>query len=108
MQTAAASLETVERAIGDLRSSTAKVSPNGNNRGNGGRRGDNNSNNDNNRDVKVGDIRVPATDFDFEGSNARFDKTAVAPPTSTKSKGHRGGRSAGGGTKGMRPGNELL
>ena len=87
MQTAAASLETVERPIGDLRSFTAKVSPNGNNRGNGGRRGDNNSNNDNNRDVKVGDIRVPATDFDFEGSNARFDKTAVAPPTSAKSKG---------------------
>ena len=83
MQTAAASLETVERAIGDLRSSTANA--NVNNRGNGGRRGGNNNNN-NNRDVKVGDIRVPSTDFDFEGSNALFDKAAIAP-TSAKTEG---------------------
>ncbi|KAI9453955.1 Scd6-like Sm domain-containing protein [Lactarius psammicola] len=76
VQTAAASLETVERAIGDLRSSTANA--NANNRG---RRGGNN-----NRDVKVGDIRVPTTDFDFEGSNARFDKSALAPPTSASAK----------------------
>ncbi|KAH9023982.1 hypothetical protein EDB85DRAFT_2075241 [Lactarius pseudohatsudake] len=59
VQTAAASLETVERAIG----------------------------NNNNRDVKVGDIRVPTTDFDFAGSNARFDKSALAPPTSAKTEG---------------------
>ena len=83
MQTAAASLETVERALGDLRSSTGN--PNATNTGNrgGGRRGGNNTN----RDVKVGDIRVPATDFDFEGSNARFDKSALAPPPSAKSDG---------------------
>ncbi|KAH9066257.1 Scd6-like Sm domain-containing protein [Lactarius vividus] len=80
VQTAAASLETVERAIGDLRSSTGNPNANTNNRANGGRRGGNN----NNRDVKVGDIRVPTTDFDFEGSNARFDKSALAPPTSAK------------------------
>jgi len=83
VQTAAASLETVERALGDLRSSTGN--PNATNTGNrgGGRRGGNNTN----RDVKVGDIRVPATDFDFEGSNARFDKSALAPPPSAKSDG---------------------
>jgi protein LSM14 len=27
---------------------------------------------------------VPTTDFDFEGSNARFDKSAIAPPSSAK------------------------
>lgn len=89
VQTAAASLETVERAIGDLRSSTANVNTNANtnNRGNGARRGGTNNNN-NPRDVKVGDIRVPSTDFDFEGSNARFDKSALAPPpTSAKAEG---------------------
>jgi len=58
-------METVERALGDLR-----VNVGGGQRG--GRRGGG-------RDIKAGDIRVPATDFDFQGSNARFDKTAVAP-----------------------------
>ncbi|KAI0306250.1 Scd6-like Sm domain-containing protein [Multifurca ochricompacta] len=84
VQTAAASLETVGRALGDLRNSTASANPNVNSRGGGGgRRGGNNSN----RDVKVGDIRVPTTDFDFEGSNARFDKSAIAPPSSAKVEG---------------------
>jgi protein LSM14 len=85
VQTAAASLETVERALGDLRSSTANAgaNPNTNNRGGGGRRGGSNAT----RDVKVGDIRVPTTDFDFEGSNARFDKSALAPPPSAKTDG---------------------
>lgn len=85
MQTAAASLETVERALGDLRSSTsnADATVNANNRGGGGRRGGSNAT----RDVKVGDIRVPTTDFDFEGSNALFDKTAAAPPLSAKTEG---------------------
>ena len=79
VQTAAASLETVERALGDLRnSSNPDASTNANNRG--GRRGGNNAT----RDVKVGDIRVPTTDFDFEGSNALFNKSAVAPPLSAK------------------------
>ena len=82
MQTAAASLETVERALGDLRNSTsnADATTNANNRG-GGRRGGAT------RDVKVGDLRVPTTDFDFEGSNALFDKTAAAPPLSAKTEG---------------------
>lgn len=85
VQTAAASLETVERALGDLRNSTSNTdtTTNTNNRGGGGRRGGSNAT----RDVKVGDIRVPTTDFDFEGSNALFDKTAVAPPPSAKTDG---------------------
>jgi protein LSM14 len=85
VQTAAASLETVERALGDLRNSTsnADTTTNANNRGGGGRRGGSNAT----RDVKVGDIRVPTTDFDFEGSNALFDKAAVAPPLSAKTDG---------------------
>jgi len=84
VQTAAASLETVERALGDLRNTTANTNAttSANNRG-GGRRGGGTAS----RDIKVGDIRVPATDFDFEGSNARFDKTAVAPPLSAKTDG---------------------
>ena len=81
MQTAAASLETVERALGDLRSSTGNANATNTSTRGGGRRGGNN------RDVKVGDLRVPATDFDFEGSNARFDKSALAPPLSAKSDG---------------------
>ena len=85
VQTAAASLETVERALGDLRSSTsnADTTTNTNNRAGGGRRGGSNAT----RDVKVGDIRVPTADFDFESSNALFDKTAVAPPLSAKTEG---------------------
>jgi len=85
VQTAAASLETVERALGDLRNSTAdtNATTSVNNRGGGGRRGGGNAS----RDIKVGDLRVPSTDFDFEGSNARFDKTAVAPPLSAKTDG---------------------
>jgi protein LSM14 len=35
----------------------------------------------------VGDIRVPTTDFDFQGSNALFDKAAMAPPLSAKTEG---------------------
>jgi protein LSM14 len=84
VQTAAASLETVERALGDLRNSTADAADNANNRGGGGgRRGGSNAT----RNVKVGDLRVPTTDFDFEGSNALFDKTAIAPPLSAKTEG---------------------
>ena len=75
----ALSLETVERALGDLRKLhlCADATTNANNRGGGGRRGGSNTT----RNVKVGDLRVPTMDFDFEGSNALFDKT-VAPPLS--------------------------
>ncbi|KII88325.1 hypothetical protein PLICRDRAFT_175924 [Plicaturopsis crispa FD-325 SS-3] len=64
LHTAAASLETVERALGDLRVSGG---------GRGGRRGQGGA------DKPVVEIKVPATDFDFQGSNARFDKSAAAP-----------------------------
>jgi protein LSM14 len=63
VSTATASLQTVERAIGDLRVSE---------RHGGGRRG---------RDIKAGDLRVPSTDFDFESSNKRFDKSAIKSPS---------------------------
>ncbi|KAF9242011.1 Scd6-like Sm domain-containing protein [Melanogaster broomeanus] len=68
VQTAAASLETVERALGDLR-----VANGGGPSARGVRRGQHG------QGVKGGDLKVPATDFDFQTSNARFDKTAIAP-----------------------------
>lgn len=70
VNTAAASMETVERALGDLR-----VGPSGG-RGSG-RRGQG-------RHAENKEIKVPATDFDFQGSNAKFDKTAAAPRKSGK------------------------
>ncbi|THH11982.1 hypothetical protein EW145_g273 [Phellinidium pouzarii] len=63
---ASASLEKVERALGDLRLSNAQART----RRNGGR--------------QHAEIKVPSTDFDFAGSNARFDKTAVGGRTSTQ------------------------
>ncbi|KAL0569732.1 hypothetical protein V5O48_012230 [Marasmius crinis-equi] len=63
VHTAAASLETVERALGDLRVSNGP-------RGGAPRRG--------NPHVAPKPISVPNTDFDFESSNARFDKRSVA------------------------------
>jgi len=63
-------METVERALGDLRTDQQQG-------GRGGRR---------NRDIKAGDLRVPTTDFDFQSSNARFDKTSVGPVKQIKEK----------------------
>ena len=63
-------METVERALGDLRIDQQQG-------GRGGRR---------NRDIRAGDLRVPATDFDFQSSNARFDKSSVAPAKPNKEK----------------------
>jgi len=63
-------METVERALGDLRIDQHQG-------GRGGRR---------NRDIRAGDLRVPATDFDFQSSNARFDKSSVAPAKPNKEK----------------------
>jgi protein LSM14 len=63
-------METVERALGDLRIDQQQG-------GRGGRR---------NRDLRTGDLRVPATDFDFQSSNARFDKSSVAPAKPNKEK----------------------
>ena len=93
IHTAAASLETVERAIGDLRVSTANITagaaashqPRGGRRGAGARAAQ-----------TPPQIRVPATDFDFEGSNARFDKAALTPRSASAAgkEGEGGGGSA--------------
>ena len=63
-------METVERALGDLRIDQQQG-------GRGGRR---------NRDIKAGDLRVPTTDFDFQSSNARFDKNSVGAAKQNKEK----------------------
>lgn len=63
-------MESIERAISDLHVSGT----NGANPQRGGRRGGRQG-----PEIKAGDLRVPATDFDFESSNARFDKAALAP-----------------------------
>lgn len=72
VNSATASLETVERALGDLRVSNASNGTNQHQRG--GRRGGRGQGQDH-----KSDYRVPTTDFDFESSNARFDKAALAP-----------------------------
>lgn len=63
-------METVERALGDLRIDQQQG-------GRGGRR---------NRDIKAGDLKVPNTDFDFQSSNARFDKSSIGPVKQNKEK----------------------
>ncbi|KAG5649888.1 hypothetical protein H0H81_001636 [Sphagnurus paluster] len=76
VHTAAASLETVERALGDLRVSQNNANANcGRGGGRGGRgRG--------RQDGAGGaQIKVPTTDFDFASSNAKFDKAALTPKT---------------------------
>jgi protein LSM14 len=82
VHSAAASLETVERALGDLRvngggTNTMHPSRGGGGRcghvGGGGPRGG--------RGNEIEHINVPATDFDFESSNAKFEKTARSPIT---------------------------
>ncbi len=64
-------METIQRAIGDLHVSNGNGA---NQQQRGGRRGGRGG-----PELKAGDLRVPATDFDFESSNARFDKAALAP-----------------------------
>lgn len=64
-----ASLESVERAIGDLRVSNGADGPH--HQGRGGRRGGRPHDNKH--------IPIPTTDFDFQSSNAKFDKAAIAP-----------------------------
>ncbi|GJJ12063.1 hypothetical protein Clacol_006304 [Clathrus columnatus] len=56
-------LESVERAMGDLRVEAAAAR--------GGRRPN---------EIQAGNIHVPATDFDFVSSNAKFNKVALAQP----------------------------
>lgn len=71
VQTAAASLETVERALGDLRVSNGVAS------GRGGRRGHGHHGQE--------ALTVPTTEFDFQSANARFDKAALAPKKAKES-----------------------
>ena len=77
VHSAAASLETVERALGDLRVSGGGGSgeTNTTQTSRGGRRGGPRGG----RGNEVEQIDVPATDFDFESSNAKFEKTARSP-----------------------------
>ncbi|KAI0636589.1 Scd6-like Sm domain-containing protein [Trametes polyzona] len=73
VNSATASLESVERALGDLRVSNANGVNGTNQHARGGRRGGRGQGQDH-----KSDLRVPTTDFDFESSNARFDKAALA------------------------------
>ena len=94
MQTAAASLQSVQRALGDLRVSAGDAAtPNssgpqgrggaGGRRGGGGRGGS--------RAADGGEAtKVPLTDFDFQSSNARFDKASLATPAKAKSSNDEG------------------
>ncbi|KAK7693927.1 hypothetical protein QCA50_003501 [Cerrena zonata] len=66
-----ASLESVERAIGDLR--VGNGADGTHHQGRGGRRGGRP------HDNKGVHIPIPTTDFDFQSSNAKFDKAAIAP-----------------------------
>ena len=78
---AAASLETVERALGDLRvgaDTSATVSARGAH-GHGGRGGGGGRRGRGPRPDAAEHIKVPTTDFDFESSNAKFDKAALSP-----------------------------
>ena len=68
-------METVERALGDLRVGSTVGAGRG-----GGRRG-------HSRHGEAKDIKVPTTDFDFQGSNAKFDKSAAGPRKSPKDAG---------------------
>jgi protein LSM14 len=86
VHTAAASLETVERAIGDLRVSHNNH-PNTTG-GRGGRRGGRGG-----RDNVQ--IKVPATDFDFQSSNAKFDKAALTPRSTSVAGKESGDEGAG-------------
>jgi protein LSM14 len=67
VHTATASMETVERALGDLRSGSTEPGGRGSRRGgrNGGEKGPGPA--------------VPTTDFDFQSNNARFDKVGLKP-----------------------------
>jgi len=76
IHSAAASLETVERALGDLRVNGGGTNTTHTSRG--GRRGHGGGPRSG-RANEVEQIDVPATDFDFESSNAKFEKAARSP-----------------------------
>jgi len=66
-------METVERALGDLRVSGGNGAHRGRRGGGPGGRGG---------AANQGPIKVPTTDFDFESSNAKFDKASLNPARS--------------------------
>ena len=75
VHSAAASLETVERALGDLRVNGGGSGPIPTHPNRGGRRGPPRAG----RITEVEQITVPTTDFDFQGSNAKFEKASRSP-----------------------------
>ena len=75
MHSAAASLETVERALGDLRVNGGGSGPIPTHPNRGGRRGQPRAG----RTTEVEQIPVPTTDFDFQSSNAKFEKESRSP-----------------------------
>ncbi|KAJ7499514.1 Scd6-like Sm domain-containing protein [Mycena latifolia] len=75
IHTAAASLETVERALGDLRVSNAGANPNG---GGGRRQRTRRPAAQDGAGASAGGVPVPTADFDFASMNAKFDKAALA------------------------------
>jgi len=88
VHTAAASMETVERALGDLRVSNNNGTVNGGGaprHGGGGRRGGAPGGGRGGAAAQ-GPMKVPTTDFDFESSNAKFDKASMHPRSASGQK----------------------
>ncbi|KIL67002.1 hypothetical protein M378DRAFT_185798 [Amanita muscaria Koide BX008] len=88
IQSAAVSLETVERAIGDLRVSTnvTGTAPSGGRGGRRGGRGPHRGGGDHTHTTNGQELlHVPTTDFDFQSSNAKFDKAALAASSKANS-----------------------
>ncbi|KAL9715466.1 hypothetical protein Ac2012v2_002127 [Leucoagaricus gongylophorus] len=78
IQNAAASLETVERALGDLRVSNAQNGTVHSTSGGTGKRTGSGR-----QQQSIEQIKVPSTDFDFESMNAKFNKAALAHQQTT-------------------------
>lgn len=88
-------MESVERALGDLRVSSAQ---NGGARG--GRRGGHTGGGGRQSHQNIEQIKVPATDFDFESMNARFNKAALAQQQQAVAAATEGAAGAEGGAEG--------
>jgi len=76
VDSAAQSLENVERALGDLRLQNAQQAQGGGRGGGGRRNGGGGGGRDRNNNNNHAPITIPTTEFDFERSNARFKKTS--------------------------------
>lgn len=93
IHSAIASLETVERALGDLRVTDANGAVVQQQQQRGGRRGGGPGGRGQQQERH--DLRVPNTDFDFQGSNAKFDKAALSPRGTPKVDGDEDGEGKG-------------